>query len=126
MVDQVSDYAGTDHNQSKQERTHAEHNFVFAADDGKSQQQNWRNANRDRSKQATRHTKWTLQFGLANAQADQGHKFKRQAGAVDHNVERDQSFESEIQGETPTHRQRQNRDPGRTRFWMQLAQNFLQ
>src|SRR6266404_7206116 len=99
---------------------------MLAASDGKSQQQNGSYANRNRSKQAAGNAKWTLQFRFANAQADQGDKFERQAGAVDHDVERDQAFEAEIQREAPADRQRQNRDPGSARFRMQLAKNFRQ
>src|SRR5208282_5469846 len=33
VVDQVRDYAAADHDQSKQKRAHAEHNFMFAAED---------------------------------------------------------------------------------------------
>ena len=126
MVDQVGDYTGDDHDQSEQERAHAEHNLVFAADDGKSQQQDWRNADGNRSKHAAGHAERALQFRFANAQADQGHKFERETRAVNHDVERDQALEAKIQREAPANRQRQNRNPGCALFLMQLAKDFRQ
>src|ERR1019366_10401581 len=99
---------------------------MFAANNGKSQQQNRRNANGNRSKQPARHAERTLQFRFANAQANERNKLKRQARAVDHDVKRDQPFEAKIQSQSPANRQRQNRNPASARFWTPPPPKILQ
>jgi hypothetical protein len=49
MVNEIRDDTGSDHNQSEQERADAKDSLMLAAYDRKSQQQNGRNSDRNRS-----------------------------------------------------------------------------
>src|SRR5579864_2355398 len=126
MVESVGDESARDEDHAEGERTHPKNRLMLAAEYGETEQEHRRDADRDRSEEASRDLEWTLQRRLAETEHGQRHEFKEQAAAVDQDVERDETLETQQQARHPEAGENDDRHPRSLRLGMQLSEKFRQ
>src|ERR1043166_8980569 len=123
-VEKVSQHSSCYKHDGKHERTYAKHFFILTMNHGKAEHQGRRNANCNGSDYSSRHAKWTRKPGLAEAQNSQGDKFQYQAASINDDVNRDQPLKTQAETHGPSDRTYDNRDPRRSRSWMQFGEEL--